>query len=256
MAEVSVFPDSASLALAAAEMFVESCQRALMTRGVCSVALAGGTTPQAVYTLLGKPEYVERLSWEQMHIFWGDERMVPPDDPESNYQMAWQAMLRRAPLPPENIHRIRGELNPTEAAETYNELLQAHFGGPPQAVLGFDLLMLGMGVDGHVASLFPGEPALEEDERWAVAVSYHQPPPPLLPRVSLTLPAINSTRQVMVLVTGEHKAATLHRVLAENVSGELLPAQRVQPRSGRLVWMVDQAAMSAGKVGSGKAAGS
>jgi len=240
---VRVFSDPASLAVAAAELIIEGCNQALTAKGVCHLALSGGATPRAVYDLLAQPDYLRRLNWKQIQVFWGDERMVPYDHPESNFRMAWERLLSHTPLPSENIHRIRGELDLGSAAAAYDALLREVFGGSPLEVDGFDLLLLGMGVDGHVASLFPGSPALAEAERWAVAVAHDQPPPPLLPRVSLTLPAINAARQVLVMVAGEQKAGVLQRVLSGEIGGELLPAQLLKPRSGGLLWLADRAAL-------------
>ena len=244
MVSLEVLPDDHSLSRALAERFVQSAMKAIAGEGRFSVALAGGSTPRAAYALLASAPYAGRLDWSCIHLFWGDERCVPPEHPHSNYRMASQVLLEQVPIPPGNVHRMRGEAPPTQAAAEYQEILRRFF--DPQSTNGdlplFDLLLLGMGEDGHVASLFPGSPALQVTDRWVVAVEHHQPPPPLVIRLSLTLPAINAAREVVFAVAGESKAARLKQVLSPGSSEVALPAQLVRPRSGRLLWLVEQAA--------------
>jgi 6-phosphogluconolactonase len=239
---IQVFPDPASLAEAAVDLILGQAMEALERRGLFSLVLAGGSTPKAAYALLASPAYAARLDWSRVHIFFGDERCVPPNHPDSNFNMAQESLLSHVPLPKANVHRIPTEASPGQAAKEYEGELQAFYpGADPPA---FDLVLLGMGEDGHVASLFPGSPALEEQVHWVVPVPHSQPPPPLVDRVSLTLPAINAARQVVMMVAGSKKAARLRQVLSEGpTQSELLPAQRVQPNNQQLVWLVDKAAL-------------
>ncbi len=235
MGDIRVYSDASSLARAAAERFVALAGEAVATRGRFAVALSGGSTPRATYELLASTDFAPRVDWASVHIFWGDERAVPPDHAHSNYHKAREALLDKVPVPRQNAHRIRGELPPAEAASAYREELQAVLG--TDGLL--DLVFLGMGTDGHTASLFPGTSALEERER-AVAAVYVEPLQAW--RVTLTLPAINSARHVQFLVTGAAKAGVVQAVLEG--SGARYPAQQIRPGSGRLVWMLDAAAAS------------
>jgi 6-phosphogluconolactonase len=177
MADVQVYPDANSLARAAAEYFVTLAAEAITARRRFVVALSGGSTPRATYTLLASREFASGVDWSCIHVFWGDERCVPPDHPDSNYSMARGVLLDKIPIPAENIHRIRGELNPGQAAAAYQAELEAVLGAdgrfasrsqsPPRRRL--DLILLGMGADGHTASLFPGTAAIHEQTRWVVA---------------------------------------------------------------------------------------
>jgi len=231
------YPDGAGLARAAAEHFVVLAEKAVAARGQFNVALAGGSTPRATYALLADGEFAAKVDWPRVHVFWGDERagkqhpFVPPDHPDSNYALAREALLDHAPLPAGNVHRIRAELPPPQAAALYQKELEAGLGAAGR----FDLILLGMGADGHTASLFPGTLALEEKTRWVVE-NYVASLDSW--RVTLTLPVINAARQVLFLVSGTAKAETLARVRA----GERLPAALVHPSPGRLTWMVDSAA--------------
>ncbi|MCG2784211.1 MAG: 6-phosphogluconolactonase [Anaerolineae bacterium] len=231
MLRISVFPDPYLLVEHAAQLFA---QQAVAARGRFSVALSGGSTPRALYERLASAEFSGRIPWRDIHLFWGDERCVPPDHADSNYRMTAESLLRRVPLPAENIHRIQGELAPHEAAAHYEAGLRAFFGGAPV----FDLVLLGMGDDGHTASLFPDSPALAESARWAVAVEHTSPPPPLVSRVTLTFGVFNAARRVVFLVTGAGKA----QKLAEIRRGADLPAGRIRPPNGDLLWLVDEAA--------------
>jgi 6-phosphogluconolactonase len=231
--------DPDALADAAAELFAGAASAAQLVQGRFSVALAGGSTPRALYARLAGPDV--RVDWSHVHVFWSDERCVPPGDPDSNYRMAHEALLAHVPLPAGNLHRIRGELDPPQAADEYERELRAFFGDDaPQ----FDLVLLGLGDDGHTASLFPGSPALHETRRWVVAVEHDGPPPPLVPRVTFTPPVLNAARSVIFLVAGRAKAARLAEVLHGPHQPDVLPAQIVRP-SGLLVWMVDEAAAGA-----------
>ncbi len=232
MADVQVYPDANSLARAAAEYFVTLAAEAITARGRFVVALSGGSTPRATYTLLASTEFAPRVDWARVQVFWGDERCVPPDHPESNYALARETLLDHVPLPEGNIHRIRAELDPRRAAALYQEELEAVLGTEGR----FDLVLLGIGADGHTASLFPGTLALEEKTRWVVE-NYVESLSAW--RVTLTLPVLNAARQVTFLLSGAPKAETLARVRA----GERLPAALVHLSLGRLTWMVDRDAV-------------
>lgn len=232
MTEIQVYPDSARLAQAAAESVISAGEAAIAARRRFSIALAGGSTPAPLYRLLATEQYAAQLDWRAVHVFWGDERCVPPQHSSSNYHMVREALLDRVPIPPDNIHRMRGEDDPVQAALAYEDALRAHFGGSPR----FDLVLLGMGADGHTASLFPGAPALAERTRLAVAVyaanrsSW---------RVTLTYPALNAAAHVMFLVTSSEKADTLRAVLEGPHRPVDLPAQGVRPHAGRVLWLAD-----------------
>ena len=236
--DIVIVPDADALARAGAQRFVRLAQQASESRGRFTAALPGGTTPRGLYRLLAEEPYRSEVPWQQVHLFWGDERCVPPGDPGSNYHMAEEILLRRVPVPPENIHRIRGELAPDEAARAYARDLEDFFCGPHTR---FDLMLLGLGSDGHTASLFPGSAALQEETRLVAAAEAHYEDRPAS-RITLTLPAINTSRHVLFLVAGSSKAEILRQVLS--TPGGPLPAQQVQPRAGELTWLVDEAAAS------------
>jgi 6-phosphogluconolactonase len=237
MKTVEVVPDSDALAGAAAEKFVVEAERAIGTRGRFAVALSGGSTPRAMYTLLAGDDVGRRVDWPRVHLFFGDERCVPPDDPESNYGMARESLIDHVPLPSANVERMHGEDEPGTAASAYEGELRAFFGSssPPR----FDLVLLGMGDNGHTASLFPGLPPIHEEVRWVVA-SYVEEVAAW--RLTLTPVAINAAAEVTFLVSGAGKAAMLQRVLEGPYQPDLLPAQVINPREGQLRWLVDRAA--------------
>lgn len=231
--------DVASLAERAARYFVEFAREAVRSRGEFTVALAGGSTPLRLYDLLAWDPYVSEIDWKLAHLFWGDERCVPPAHVDSNYQQAQVQLISKIEIPARNIHRIHGEIGADQGAVRYQEELKRHFDKEPV----FDLVLLGIGPDGHTASLFPGSDALEEIERWVVGVPHSTPPPPLVDRISLTLPVINAARQVMFLVAGAGKAQIMEQVMDANPREPLLPAQRVKPENGRLTWLVEKSAL-------------
>jgi 6-phosphogluconolactonase len=230
---IRVFADAVALARGAAAFFAEEMSRAVAARGRCSVLLAGGETPRRTYELLAEKPLREAIPWEKVHFFWGDERCVPADDPQSNQRMARERLLARVPVPPGNIHPITCTHAPEEAAATYQHELERHFaGGAPS----FDLVLLGLGTDGHTASLFPGSSALAEGARWTAVV--HRPGE-VFPRITLTLPLLNQARRVLFLVVGRDKAAILAEILQGNAP---YPARLVRPSSGELIWFADRAA--------------
>jgi 6-phosphogluconolactonase len=225
-----------ALARAAAKHFIALAQEAVGARGRFAVALAGGSTPRAMYALLATGEFATRVDWTRVHIFWGDERCVPPDRPDSNYRMAREALLDHIPIPSDHVHRIQGEIEPALAADAYERTLQAFFTpGRPC----FDLILLGLGDDGHTASFFPGTAAIHEPTRWVVG---HTVSKLNAWRVTLTPVAINAAANVTFLVSGATKAERLNQVLTGPYQPDVLPAQIVQPVKGRLLWLVDSAA--------------
>jgi 6-phosphogluconolactonase len=235
---IVVLPDPEALAHETAKWFAELVREAAGSRGRFSVALSGGSTPGRLYELLAAEPYRARIPWPQVHLFWGDERCVPPDNPGSNYRLADELLVSQVPIPAENVHRMRGELEPEAAAQAYQRVLEDFFCGPRAR---FDLVLLGLGQDGHTASLFPGSPAMAEMERLvAPATALYQDRP--AQRLTLTLPAINASRQVLFLVNGSAKAQVVKAVM-EGPAGHL-PAQRIQPAAGRLTWLLDAAAAS------------
>jgi 6-phosphogluconolactonase len=189
-----------------------------------------------LYRLLAEEPYRAQIPWTQVHLFWGDERCVPPDHPDSNYRLANEILISHVPIPSANVYRVRGELEPEVAARAYEKTLQDFFCGPRTR---FDLVLLGLGEDGHTASLFPGSDALHERERLAVAVKARYQDRPVH-RVTLTLPALNTARQALFLVTGSAKAGIVQAVL-EGPEG-LLPGQQIRPTAGQTVWMLDREA--------------
>jgi 6-phosphogluconolactonase len=234
---LQIFADAAEVARAAALRFIEIARESATARGRFSVALAGGSTPKRVYELLAGEDLSRELDWPQVHIFFGDERCVPPDDAESNYRMANEALLARVPLPEQNIHRMRGEGDAVANARLYEDELRGFFDGEnwPQ----FDLIMLGMGDDGHTASLFPETHALDVQTAWVTANWVEKFD---TFRVTLTAPAINHARNVLFIVTGASKAARLPEVLHGAREPRRLPSQLIQPHEGALAWFLDEAA--------------
>lgn len=229
--------DLDSLSRETADRFVAAVEARARTESAVRVALAGGSTPRRLYELLAHPEFQPRIPWTKLHFFWCDERLVPHDHPESNYRMTHESLLKHVPVPGQNVHPVRTQASADGAALAYEQELRAHF-RQRRGVPAFDLILLGLGADGHTASLFPGAPALEEKDRLVVAA---HPPAGGLARVTLTLPVLNQARQVFLLVTGETKAAALRAALEGSGS---LPAQRLHPPRGELLWLVDGAAAS------------
>ncbi len=225
------------MARGAAERFVELGQAAIDARGCFSVGLAGGSTPKRTYELLASEAYREQLNWSKVHIFFGDERCVPPDHSESNYRMANEALISRVSIPPPNVHRINGLGDAVANASLYEDELRTFFN--PASWPRFDLVLLGMGDDGHTASLFPGTKALVEPRAWVVANWVEKFG---AFRITLTAPAINHAANIAFLVTGATKAERLLEVLRGALDPEKLPSQLIQPLDGSLFWLVDKAA--------------
>ena len=237
--EIKILPDGAALNLAAAQEFQTLAEQAIAQRGRFSVALSGGNTPRSVYSLLAQ-QYKSSLPWDKIHIFFGDERCVPPDHPDSNYRMANEAFLSQVPLPPENVHRIRAELDPEAAANDYENQLRGFFQLANNEWPRFDLIMLGLGDDGHTASLFPGSSALGELSR-LVAPTWVEKKKTF--RITLTYPVLNHAAEVEFLVSGSGKMQILRDVLNPCGSASF-PAQGIKPEKGRLLWLLDQDAAS------------
>lgn len=239
-----IFDDYEALSRVATEMLIFLGRKAIAERGQFTLALSGGGTPQRLFELFGESEYVEQISWPEVHIFWGDERCVPPDQEGSNYRQAYNTFLSKVPIPDENIHRIRGEYSPEQAADEYAyQLLK--FVRPdatqptPISFPRFDLILLGMGNDGHTASLFPGPiPARERHAPTLPVTAHYQDRP--ANRVSLTPLVFNAARNLFFLVTGAAKTETLHAVLKGTPDLEQFPAQRIQPTDGQVTWFVTQ----------------
>jgi 6-phosphogluconolactonase len=229
-----IYPDAEALGRAAAQVFVARADRAVAARGRFSVALSGGLTPTRTYELLAQEPFRDQVNWAQTHVFWGDERCVPLDDPRSNARLAQSALLDSVPVPKMQIHPILCQDAPEEGAARYDARLKDFF---RDQMYTFDLAFLGLGEDGHTASLFPGDAALQEEERWAVAVLR-----PDLVRVSLTPAVFNRARTVAFLVSGRDKARVLRDVLEGDYAPEHLPAQLIRPVRGEVLWLADQAA--------------
>lgn len=234
--KLQVFPDVDALAWAAVERVLAVVASAPGERiGLC---LSGGSTPQALYRLLAGPSAAGRLPWTRLHLFWGDDRLVPHDHPDSNVRMVREALTDHVPIPPENLHPIEIQGSPQACADAYGRVLHAWYGAAelrPERPL-FDLVLMGLGEDGHTASLFPGDPAVDVLDRWTAGVAL-SPVPPILPRATLTLPALASCREMLFLVAGVGKRAPLARLAA----GEDLPSGRARS-IGRTSWFLDAAA--------------
>jgi 6-phosphogluconolactonase len=238
-----VFASPDALIQAAGDEFIRCAVEAIRVSGRFVVALAGGSTPARLYALLATGGY-DRVDWPRVHVFWGDERCVPTDDRASNYRMVREHLLDRVPVAERNVRRIPSQGDPAKAAAAYERELRAAFAtpeGPPRMRPGsrFDLVLLGMGRDGHTASLFPGTAAVGEQEHWVLA--QHVAAVSMW-RITLTPVVINAAAQVVFLVAGREKAPTLRRVLEGPYQPDTLPAQAIAPHAGRLSWLVDAAA--------------
>ena len=235
--DIVVFPDTEKLTYAAADYVVKVAQWSIASHGRFTFALSGGTTPKKLYGLLATEPYRSQIAWEKVAIFWSDERCVPPDDAESNYHLAQEVMLSQLTLSPTQIHRMPAdEADRDAAAEKYSLEMQRVFG---ETLPRFDLIQLGMGPEGHTASLFPHQPSLHEQQRLVIPVTVPKPPPP---RLTFTPPVLNAAQHVLFLVTGSEKADAVQAVLEGNYQPDEYPAQIVQPSQGDITWMLDEAA--------------
>jgi 6-phosphogluconolactonase len=235
--EINSFDGIDEMSEAAAELVAGLAASAVREKGRFSLVLAGGGTPRTLYETLAKQPFVEQMPWERVHIFWGDERCVPPDHPDSNFAMAKETLLAGVAIPPDSIHRIQAEIDPPEAgAEEYEQTLRNFFAGERPS---FDLVLLGMGSDGHTASLFPCTSILEEEARWVEVVFPVYAVPPV-PRVSLTLPLINQAENIAFLVSGPEKEKVAKEILDDpDAAADTYPAARVRPQE-RLVWFISK----------------
>ena len=237
MSQLVLAPDPHHLAHKAACHITALATQAITQRGTFSLALAGGSTPTSTYRFLATEEFASRIDWTCIHIFFGDERCVPPDHHQSNYRMAWDSFLRHVPIPEKQIHRIQGELDVEVVARKYEYGLRDHVAAYPV----FDLVLLGLGSDGHTASIFPGTEAIHEETRWVLPV-YHQQQATW--RISLTPAFIQRAQQVTFIVSGEEKAEIIRQVLHGPYQPDLIPAQMISSQSGQVSWYLDQAAAS------------
>jgi 6-phosphogluconolactonase len=252
--ETRTFPDLQALSSAAAEEIVAIARASVEARGRFTIALAGGSTPRRTYELLAT-EYRDAIAWDQIVVVFGDERFVPADDPRNNYRMAREVLLDRVPIPREGVHPVATDTRSVEeAAALYDETLRQALGDttPERATMGgsamrestVDLALLGVGPDGHTASLFPGSPVLDASTRWAVPVEAPTHIEPAVPRVTTTLPFLDAARTVMFLVAGADKRVVIGEILSGADSARRYPAALVAPR-GRTLWMIDRSAMPA-----------
>jgi 6-phosphogluconolactonase len=237
--EYRVFDGADALSRAAAEHFLETTQAAVAANGIARIASSGGNTPRRTFELMANPaeKFVAAMPWAKIELYWVDERTVPPDNKDSNYHMTREALLSKVPLKPEQIFRIEGELNPEQAAARYESTIRNHLRLEGAQGPVFDALELGMGDDGHTASLFPHTEALNEMIR--IAVANHVPQKDTW-RVTLTWPVINEARDVFFLIAGKDKAQPLHDVLLGKYDPETLPSQLIRPRNGRLLMLLDK----------------
>lgn len=235
----SVFPTPPEVAESAAELFTSSVISAADARGIARVAISGGTTPKAMFALLASEEFAKQVPWDKLDLYWVDERCVGPEDADSNYRMTREALLSKVPLPTERIHRMEGELEPEEAAARYEAAIRNGFRLEGAETPTFDLVLLGMGDDGHTASLFPHTEALNDMTH--IVVANHVPQKDTW-RITLTWPVINQGREVAFLIEGAGKAKVLHEVFQGPYQPETYPSQIIRPASGRLTLLLDSAA--------------
>ncbi|MFC1591702.1 6-phosphogluconolactonase [Thermodesulfobacteriota bacterium] len=236
------FPNLHALSRAAAAASCTIINQAVRSHGRCSIALSGGTTPRLLYSCFAEPAYAEKIPWDRLHIFWGDERCVPPDLPESNYRLAWEPWLSKVPIPAAHIYRMQGELaDPAAAASAYEDTLRSFFDSGSPSRPGFDLVLLGLGNDGHTASLFPGDAALAEHTRLVRAVTA-PPQYETRQRLTLTLPALCTAAHILFLISGRDKQPVLEHILNNRAEAvKRYPAARVAAQI-ELGWLINEGA--------------
>jgi len=253
--EVRPYHNIKVLSSAAAEFICRLAGKRAEKHGFFTVALSGGNTPRPLYETLAKPPLATKMPWRDIHLFWGDERCVSSDHPESNFGMASRALISKVPIPSQNVHRVPAEIKPPEdAAEAYEKILREFFGSFVKkgtrsnasrgavSIPSFDLILLGVGKDGHTASLFPGDQALAERERWVAVVRAPYGSPPV-PRITLTLPVINRAECVLFMVSGSGKREVIRSILEDlDPTARSYPAGRVNPE-GRVIWLIDEGAL-------------
>ena len=234
---IRIFDTISELNKGAAELFLQSALKAIKEKGQFTVALTGGSSPAGLYELLSTPAYSRQIDWSKTYVFWGDERWVPLTDDRSNAKMAFNTLLSRVPIPGDNVFPMYHEhLSPGEYAAEYEKLLKKYLNGT-----GFDLILLGMGEDGHTASLFPDTQVLHEQSKWVV--SYFLSAQDMY-RITLTVPAINMAEKIAVILFGAKKAESLHQVIEGERAPQKLPAQLLNPVKGELIWLTDKDAAS------------
>lgn len=239
-AELRIFEDGEELSREAADFVVWAGEQAVSAAGTFRLALAGGSTPRGLYAYLASSPLARRLDWRRVSVFFSDERCVPPDHPDSNFRMATETLIAPLGLPRERIFRMRGEDEPERAAREYEDRLRNEFGALPPSWPRFDLILLGLGEDGHTASLFPQTPALEERHRLVVP---NRAPRGVAQRLTFTVPLINQAQAVVFLVSGAKKAPAVKAVLEDRAAvGTQFPAKLIRPEQGRLIWFLDRAA--------------
>ncbi len=241
MTDLCVCSDPKDLFGQAANLFAQCAEESIAARGRFTAALSGGSTPKGVHEILAGTTYRTRIPWTQVHLFWGDERCVPPTHPDSNFRMAEETLISDISIPDQNIHRIRAELDPNEAAGLYEQTLQESFALNGNDLPRFDFVFLGMGPDGHTASLFPGTQGLHERKRLVIAQYVAKLE---TWRITLSPPVLNHAAHIVFVVCGEDKAATLREVRQGPFQPERLPAQLIRPADGTLLWLVDRTAAS------------
>jgi 6-phosphogluconolactonase len=234
--EVLIANDLDELSHKAADWICKYIEKTLKKQDRFTIVLSGGNTPKKLYQLLASPVYIHKINWEKIHFFWGDERYVPFSDIRNNAKLAVDSLLDHVPAKKENIHLIRTDIKPEDAAVEYEKLLHTYF---PDRNHSFDLALLGMGDNAHTLSLFPGYPVVLEKEKWVVSFWLQEQQ---MHRITLTAPVINAAARIIFLVSGGDKATALHHVLSEEYNPELYPAQVIQPYCGELFWWVDEAA--------------
>ena len=240
MKSIHVYSDKNSLVEAAASFFIETASIAIQNKGLFNVVLSGGGTPQPLFEYLAENQSADFLDWARIHFFWGDERTVGPSDPQSNYRQANRTLLQKRMIQPRNIHRIEGELDPSQAAALYQkEIVNWIHGSPPS----FDLIFLGMGEDGHTASLFPGSKVVSYPADFDLVAANHVPQLETW-RITLTPKLINAANKIIFLVSGENKASILKQVLEGPYQPEVFPAQLIRPQNGKLIWLIEQGSAS------------
>ncbi|WDF54286.1 6-phosphogluconolactonase [Mucilaginibacter sp. KACC 22063] len=233
---LKIFKDADELSVAAAQLFVQSAAEAISRHGKFTVALTGGSSPEKMHRLLTEEPYASQVDWSKVFVFWGDERWVPLDDDKSNAKMAFETLLNHVPIPKENIFVMWADgYQPKEYAAKYESFLKENLGDDPR----FDLIFLGMGDDGHTASLFPGQPVIDEKDKW---VDVYWLAPQDMYRITLTEPVLNDARKIVMLVFGTKKANALHEVLEGERNPHLYPSQVLAPKNGEILWFVDEAA--------------
>ncbi len=229
---IKVVPDPAAVASTAAKRIADLSDDAIETHGSFSIALSGGSTPKSLFQLLAADPYLNRIKWNNWRIYFGDERCVPPTHADSNFLMATESLLGKVPIAPENIHRMKGELDPNQAAREYGELLKSNFNA------GLDVILLGMGDDGHTASLFPHSQPLNEMAETPLRRQLRRKTQAPW-RITMTAPFINRARQVIIMATGANKADRLHQVLDGPADTQNLPIQLIDPTNGQALWLLD-----------------